>query len=75
MLDKGGQPGRQWFGQALLPWMVERASQKQCPGIVVDAIAVRAIWHRMDRMLEKPGVIAHGEKMTELHFWRRLCAD
>ena len=26
----------------------------------------------MDRMLEKPGVVAHGEKMTNLHLWLSL---
>jgi hypothetical protein len=69
------QSRRQCFGQTLLTWIIERTSQQQRTGVIIDTIAVGAIRHRMNRMLEKPGVVAHGEKMTDLHLWRSVAAD
>ena len=70
MLDECGEPGRQRFGQALLARLVERAGHQQRAGIVVDAIAMRAIRHAMDRVLKQPGVVAHGQKMPDAHLRR-----
>ena len=67
MLDKSGQAGCQCFRQARLAWVIERASQQQRPGIVIDAIAMVTVGHAMDRMLEEPGIVAHGQKMAEAH--------
>src|ERR1700722_20430980 len=67
MLDKGGEPRRQGLGQALRARRAERASQQQRAGVVVDAIAVQPVGNRMDRMLEQSGVVAHRQKMIDLH--------
>ena len=61
MLNEGSQPRGQRLGQALLAWVVERAGHEQRASIVVDAISVRAIGHRTDRMLESP-VSSHMDK-------------
>ncbi len=71
MLDEGRQARRQRFRKALLTWGVERAGHEQRAGIVVDAIAVRTIGYRTDRMLEKPRVVTHRQKMAQLHLRRR----
>ena|SRR3970040_1514181 len=74
ILDEGSQPARQCFGQTLLTWCVERTRQEQGAGIVIDTITVGAIGHRMDCMLEKAGVVTHRQKVSDLHFGRRLAA-
>jgi hypothetical protein len=70
---KAASAGRQNFGQALLARIVERAGHQQRAGVVVDAIAVRAIRHRMHRVLKQAGVVAHRQEMAELHAGRRAC--
>ena len=67
MLHEGGKAGRQDFRQALFAGIVEGAGQQQRAGVVVDAIAVRAIGHRMDGVLEQAGIVAHRQEMTDLH--------
>ena len=54
MLHEGCKASRQNFGQPLFARIVEGAGQQQRAGIVVDAIAVRAIGHRMHRVLATP---------------------
>ena len=74
MLDESGQPGGQRFGQALLAWVIERARQQQRPRVVIDAIAMVPVRHAMDRMLEQPGIVAHGQKMADAHLRRSAAA-
>ena len=68
VLHERREPGRQGLGQVLLAGTVERTGQQQRPGIVVDAIAVNAIGHGMDRMLEQPGIVAHRQEIVGPHF-------
>ena len=72
MLDKGRKSRGQRFGQAVLARIVERTGQQQRAGVVVEAIAVRTVGHGMDRMLKKPGVVAHGQKVFDLQPRRRV---
>ncbi len=67
VLHEGGKAGRQDFGQTFFAGIVEGTGQQQGAGVVIDAIAVRAIGHRMHGVLEQAGVVAHRQKMAELH--------
>ncbi len=67
MLNKRREPRRQDFRQLRFAGVVQRAGQQQRARIVVDAIAVRAVGHRVNGMLQKPRVVAHREKMRCAH--------
>ena len=71
MLHKGGKAGRQNFREGVFAGFIERAGQQQCACIVIDAIAVRAVGHRMHGVLEQAGVVAHRQEMVQVHVWRR----
>ena len=74
MLHESCKAGGQNFRQALLARIVEGAGQQQRAGVVVDAIAVRAIGHRMHSVLEYTGIVAHRQEMADLHVRRRRAA-
>jgi len=74
MLHECRKTGGQDLRQPLFARIVEGAGQQQRAGVVVDAITMRAIGHRMYGMLEQSGVIAHRQEMTDLHVGRRGAA-
>jgi len=59
MLYEGRKSGRQDIRQRPLARTIESAGQEQRSRVVIDAIAVRAIGHRMYRMLEQADIVAH----------------
>ena len=69
MLYESCKAGRQNFRQALFAGVIEGAGQQQRTGVVIDAIAVRAIGHRVHGVLEQAGIIAHRQEMIYLHVW------
>ncbi len=72
MLNESCETDAQSFGHGLFARRVERAGHQQGASVVVDAIAVQAIGHGMDCMLEQSGVIAHELEMIERYPWRRI---
>ena len=46
-------------GNRCSPGLLRAQAKSKRPGVVVDAIAVRAIGHRMHRVLEQTGIVAH----------------
>src|SRR3989442_10130867 len=65
MLDEGGKARRNLFGQVTFAKASEPRCKNQSARIVIDAIAVRAIRHRVNGMLQQAGAVAHGQEMSE----------
>ena len=74
MLHESRKSRRQDFRQGLLARIVEGAGQQQRASIVVYAVSMRTIRHRLHRMLEQAGIVAHRQKMADLHVRRRGAA-
>ena len=70
MLDEGGKPRRHGLGQALLAGVAEGTGEEQRTGVVVDAVAMRAIGHGMDGVLKQAGIVAHAMEVLGSQFWR-----
>ena len=68
VLDKRGKPRRQHLRQSMFAGDVERARQQQRAGIIVDAIAMGAIRHAVNGMLEQSGIVAHRQEMIDAAF-------
>ena len=67
VLHKSGKAGRQQFRQRPLTRPIEGAGQQQRARIVVHAIAVQPIRHRVHGVLKQAGIVAHRQKMVGLH--------
>src|SRR6185437_11863633 len=72
VLEESGKAVRQGLGQGRLAGLAEDATEQQRPGIVVGAVAVRAVWNGMKRVLQQSGLIAEGQQMLESQRWRSL---
>ena len=75
MLHERGEASRQYFGQTPLTMIIERAGQQQSARVVIDAVAMVAIGHRMNRVLQQSGIVAHGQKMVDPHFGRHVVSQ
>jgi len=72
VLEESGKAVRQGLGQGRLAGLAEDATEQQRPGIVVGAVAVRAVWNGMKRVLQQSGLIAEGQQMLDSQRRRSL---
>ena len=66
MLDEGREARGVDFGQQLrFTGICKRAREQQGASIVVDTVAMSAVRHRMDRVLEHSRIVAEREEMAD----------
>src|SRR5581483_1085851 len=57
VLHESREAHRKGLRQACTRRFLERTGQQQGPGIVVKAVAMGAVWRRVDCMLEQAGIV------------------
>src|SRR5580698_9612978 len=63
MLDEGGKTSGQGIAERLFAGSGESARDEQRARVVVHAIAMGSVRYAVHGMLEKAGVVAHGQKV------------
>src|ERR1700722_5530765 len=70
MLDEGGKTGGQRIAERLFAGSGESARYEQRARVVVHAIAMGSVRDAVHGMLEKAGIVAHGQKVLGSHVQR-----